>query len=316
MRVVVREQSLASEGQNAIKARSPFIQLRKRFFISLVVNRVGVSQPPDLYTQNPRPNGQAATRQRVLRQLGQLFIGRPPDFIVYVTRQFAAERGAIRRLRRCAVVLRLRQPRQPDFRLREVVRVEGSELLLLNNQVDQDHRTVSDAPGAFDHPIWRLWFGDPGQRRDRNCGPDVIGFQLANFAAAFDLDSRRSAKAQPANTGPQPYFGAGGARRIGYRAADLSEAVTRIEKSSRARRFESRNAVERLASHLRKRSCRHAPSGLNRRKLLRRSAPDFHRVRKIKITADGLPQTTLQHARKGLRPAVTGVAHEFAQRVP
>src|SRR5262249_11994482 len=98
-------------------------------------------------------------------------------------------------LRHCAVILRLRQPRQPDLGLREVMRVERSELRLLDNQVDQDYRAVSDASAGFNYRTWRRRVGDSGQRRDRNCGPDVIGFQPAYFAAAFDLDPMRSAKA-------------------------------------------------------------------------------------------------------------------------
>src|SRR5262249_44715366 len=129
------------------------------------------------------------------------------------------------------------------------------------------------------------------------------------------LDPMRSAEPQLMNRGAQPDFDSRGARSVSHRAADLPEAQARIEKSSGPWRLESGNAAERFARHLRERSGRHAPAGLNRGKLLRRRAPDLHRVGKVKIAADRAPQTPLQHARKSLRRAITGMREKFAQRV-
>src|SRR5215831_1761451 len=128
MRIVVREQALASEAYQARGLGQPLLDSLEVLAVTARVDRIGMRQPPAGHRKNLTVNGKFGGFERASHNRSKLGVRDAPNRIVYRAGHLGAKDRSPWPLRQ-AIVLRLGKARDRDVLAGKIVRVVFAKLV-------------------------------------------------------------------------------------------------------------------------------------------------------------------------------------------
>jgi hypothetical protein len=172
--------------------------------------------------------------ESVRDELSEPVVRHRPEVVALEAGQLRAQDGAPLRLFDGGVVLRLREAREAEVRTREVVRVELGEAVLIEREIDEQHRAELEALGGASDVLRRSGRDQSRKERHRDRREDLVGGECLFARVACDDDfGRGGLQPDPGDVAPEPDVRARAHRGGGDRLRDLPVAAARVVEDPR-----------------------------------------------------------------------------------